>query len=189
MRSNSILRSQTGSAEDLSRLTAYVALLRGVNLGGHNKVAMAELRQWCQDAGLKEPRSYIQSGNLVLSSELSEAGLRGVLEDLLEKHMGKPIMVMVRTLAQLRRVIANNPFAEAEPSRLIIFFLNDRPPGDALDELALPGGEEVQLAGREVYVHYPDGMGRSRLKLPLARTGTARNLNTLRKLVEMAEEL
>jgi uncharacterized protein (DUF1697 family) len=86
-------------------------------------------------------------------------------------------------------VAENSPFPHAKPNYLLVTFLQDSAPEDALTKLVAPGGEEVHIAGREIYVHYPDGSGRSKLKLPALKAGTSRNLNTVRKLAEMAREL
>jgi uncharacterized protein (DUF1697 family) len=167
-------------------MTVFVALLRAINVGGTGKLAMSELCTLCEAAGLRRAETYIQSGNVVFESAFSEPKVRAKLEQALAAKMGKPFGALVRTGPELDAVIARNPFRSAEPNRLQIFFLNEALVRDALKGLEIPGREQVKLDGREVFVHYPDGQGRSKLKLPFAKTGTARNLNTVVKLAEMA---
>lgn len=169
-------------------MTSYAAFLRGVNVGGHGRLAMRDLAALCGDAGCRNVRTCIQSGNVALTSDRSERAIKKALEDALTEVLGKPAAVMVRTSAELESVVARNPFPDAEPSKLLVLFLDEPPPRTRFAGLATPGGESVQPDGREVFVHYPDGMGRSRLKLPFAETGTGRNLNTLRKLLAMTKE-
>jgi uncharacterized protein (DUF1697 family) len=169
-------------------MAVFVALLRAVNVGGTGKIAMDELKALCERIGFDNVRTYIQSGNIVFRTTHDAASVQALLAEALAAKMKASVRVHLRTAAQLRRTLANNPFAKAEPNRVIVFFLDEPPGKSALDGLVIPGNEEVRLAGREIYVHYPDGQGRSRLKLPQARTGTGRNLNTVAKLVEMAGE-
>lgn len=160
----------------------YIALLRAINVGGTGKLAMARLRQLCQAAGFEEVRSYIQSGNLVLKSPWSEAQVKSALEELLARELGKAHAVYVRTAQELSEVLADNPYPECQ-----VFFFDNSPGKSSLEKVVAPDGEELSLGKREVYVYYPNGMGKSRLKAPGLKDGTARNLNTLRKLLEMAE--
>ena len=101
--------------------------------------------------------------------------------------MGKKIDVMVRTASELKSIFEANPFPHGKPAQVVVFFLAAPAPKDLLDGLSIPGPEEVHAAGREIYIHYPNGIGRSKLKLPSAALGTARNLNTVAKLVEMTK--
>ena len=167
-------------------MTTLIALLRAVNVGGTGKLPMAELRTLCTKAGFRDVRTYIQSGNVVLSSAASVPTAKATLEKLLERKLGKPGRVMVRTADELEAVVARNPFPEAAPNQLTIVFLDDAPPKGALKDWKIPGRERLALHGRELFLHFPDGMGNSRLKVPFADVGTGRNLNTVRKLIEMA---
>jgi uncharacterized protein (DUF1697 family) len=166
-------------------MKTYIALLRAINVGGTGKLAMARLRQLCEEAGFEGVQSYIQSGNLVLRSPLSETQVKAALQKLLEQELGKPYTVFVRSAAELSQVIENNPYPAAEAKFLQVVFFDKAP---ALGQVTAPAGEELTVRGREVYVHYPNGMGRSKLKAPGLKDGTGRNLNTLRKLFEMAVE-
>ncbi len=163
----------------------FVALLRAVNVGGTGALPMAELAALAAGLGFDEVRTYIQSGNIVFKSALPESQIRAKLENALAVKMGKAVAVLVRTGAELRAILAANPFPKANPSQLAVVFLSEAPPAGVLKKLVIPGGEEVRLHGREVFVHYPDGMGRSKLKLAPLGTGTARNLNTVAKLAAL----
>jgi uncharacterized protein (DUF1697 family) len=169
-------------------MTAYIALLRAVNVGGTGKLPMSELKQLCESAGFEAVRTYIASGNVVFGSERPEAEVKAVLEAKLRAHAGKPVGVLVRTAAQMGEVLANNPFPDAAPNRTVAIFLDEAPAPDALAGVTGQDGEELRLGAREIYVHYGDGMARSKLQVPAARDGTARNMNTVAKLAAMAAE-
>ena len=166
--------------------TAFVALLRAVNVGGTGKLPMADLKAMAEAAGFERVRTYIASGNLVFDSAFSEAQVKLTLEAALERYAGKPVGVMVRTAVEMRAVLDANPFPDMAPNRTMAVFLDAAPPADTLDKVVAPSGEEVRLGLREIYIHYGDGMADSKLKLPAAKTGTARNINTVAKLAEMA---
>ena len=166
-------------------MTVYVALLRAVNVGGTGLLPMKELAALCAGLGFADARTYIQSGNVVFASPLTEREVKEALEGALAERMGKRVDVLVRTGAELRAALAANPFPEANPARVGVVFLPEAPAPDLLDRLVIPGREEVRAAGRELFIHYPDGMGQSKLKLTAALVGTTRNLNTVAKLVAM----
>lgn len=168
-------------------MSVFVALLRAVNVGGTGKLAMRELVAQCQAMGLTRVRTYIQSGNVVFESDDSEAELKAKLEPAVSQLVGKPTAVLVRRRDELGAVLAKNPFPAAPPGRVIVLFLDRAPEPELVVAVRAPGGEELALRGRELYVHYPAGQGSSRLKLPLAELGTGRNLNTLAKLLQLAE--
>jgi uncharacterized protein (DUF1697 family) len=168
-------------------MTTFVALLRAVNVGGTGKLPMKELADLCTGLGLKRVRTYIQSGNVVFESKLSEKTIRERLERALTEKLGKRSDVFVRTAAELKSVLRNNPFPHAEPSKVSVYFQSERVNKSLLDEVHAPGGEDVRLGKREIYIHFPNGMGRSKLKLP-AGVGTLRNINTVTRLVEIALE-
>ena len=170
-------------------MTAYVALLRAINVGGTGKLPMTELRAVCEELGYGDVKTYIQSGNVVFTSKLSEAKVKAALEKALAQRMGKPVAVLVRTHDELAATLAKNPFPDASPSKVLVLFLDDKPPKGALDDVVAPGGEELELHGRALFVHYPNGMGRSKLKVPFAKEATGRNVNTLAKLVDMTAAL
>lgn len=164
----------------------FIALLRAVNVGGTGVFPMKELAELCSGLGFKGVRTYIQSGNLVFEAEARESEVRSLLENALAARMAKPVDVMVRTAAEMRAVLAGNPFPEMQPSKVAVAFLHAPPPKDLVKKAVTPGGEEVKPGKREIYVYYPDGMGRSKLKLPLnGAPATVRNINTVAKLVAM----
>jgi uncharacterized protein (DUF1697 family) len=164
-------------------MTRYVAFLRAVNVGGTGKLPMAELRAICESIGFTEVRTYIASGNVVFKSQLDAAAVKRALERSLETYAGKPVGVLVRTGAQLADVLAGNPFKSAAPNRTVAIFLDAPPPADALAKASGQQDEEIALGTREIYVHYGSGMARSKLKIPAASAGTARNMNTIATLV------
>ena len=170
-------------------MTTFIALLRAINVGGTGKLAMAELRALCEAAGLENVGTYIQSGNVVFSSRRSEAEVRTTLERALAEKLGKPVGVHLRTRDALAAVADRNPFPDAAPSQVLVLFLDGVAPADAIANVAIPAREELVASGREIFIHFPDGMGRSKLKIPFASTSTGRNLNTVRKLVELAQSI
>ena len=169
-------------------MTTYASLLRAVNVGGTGKLPMSELRAMCESVGFSNVRTYIASGNVVFESKLSEKSVKAKLERALETYAGRPVGVLVRTGAELAVVLAKNPFSSAAPNRTVAIFLDAPPPADLLDSVSGQQTEEIALGTREIYVHYKDGIARSKLKIPAAGTGTARNLNTVAKLAEWTTE-
>lgn len=184
-------------------MPAYAALLRGINVGGHNKVAMADLRALCGELGLGDVTTYIQSGNVVFSSARTDAGvLAGELEGAIAGAFGFGVPVVVRSAADLDAVAASNPFVRRgrDPSVLSVGFLSDLPAPDAVralraDPLASPpGGDEFELVGQEVFLHHPNGYGRSKLTNSyfdrrLGTMMTVRNWRTVVTLGEMTQRL
>ena len=169
-------------------MTQYVALLRAVNVGGTGKLPMAELRTMCESIGFAKVRTYIASGNVVFESELSEASVKTKLERCLKTNTGMQIGVLIRTGAELAAVLAGNPFPAAAPNRTVAIFLDEPPPTDTLAGVSGQQEEEIALGEREIYVHYGNGMAKSKLKIRAAKSGTARNMNTVAKLAEWAAE-
>jgi uncharacterized protein (DUF1697 family) len=147
---------------------------------------MKELAALCERLDFKDVRTYIQSGNVTFTSGLSEEAVRSRLEKSLLVKMGKKIDVLVRTPAELRLVLSHNPFPNKEPAKVAVVFLCEPPPKDLMQNVSAPGGEQVKQGKREIYIYYPDGMGRSKLKLPLIGiASTIRNINTITKLVDL----
>jgi uncharacterized protein (DUF1697 family) len=170
-------------------MTPFVGLLRAVNVGGTGKLPMRELKAMCEGIGFDKVRTYIASGNVVFASGQSERIVKASLEDAMRDYAGKPVGVFVRTGAEMSAIAAGNPFPDAPPARVAAIFLDAPPADDALDLVSGRDGEQIALGRREIYVHYINGMGRSRLRIPAAADGTARNLNTVAKLAAMASEL
>lgn len=167
-------------------MTAYIGLLRAVNVGGTGKLPMAELKRIGEQAGFAQVRTYIASGNLLFDSDSDEAAVKATLEARLEGYAGKRVGVLVRTAAEMAAVAAANPFPDAAPNRVVAIFLDAMPPADALDQVSGRRDEELQRGRRELYVHYGDGMADSKLRIPAARDGTGRNMNTVAKLAALA---
>jgi uncharacterized protein (DUF1697 family) len=170
-------------------VNAFVALLRAVNLGGYGKLPMAELKAMCEAAGFQSVRTYIASGNVVFQSKKTEAQVKAILGTALAAYAGKSVGVMVRTAAEMSAVLRGNPFPKMPANRTVAFFLDGPPPEDALRTISNRTTEEIRLGLREIYAYYPDGIGNSKLKIPAAKNGTARNMNTIAKLAEMAGAL
>jgi uncharacterized protein (DUF1697 family) len=171
-------------------MTAYIALLRAVNVGGTGKLPMTELAAMCEAAGFASAKTYIASGNVVFTSAKSEPAVKSALEKAMATYAGKAVGVMVRTAAEMAAVRDANPFPDAPGNRVLATFLDDAPPKDAAEHAKHRTVEQIALGTREIYVHYDDqGMGQSKLTIPAAKTGTGRNMNTVAKLAEMAAAL
>lgn len=151
---------------------------------------MRDLVALCAQCGFSGARTYIQSGNVVLSSGLDAAEVKSRLEHALAAHMRSPIDVVVREARELDRIRRANPFPEAAGSAIAVIFSSEAIPRGLLVGLRGPDGEVVVAGKNEVYVHYVNGMGRSKLKLPkLPGVQTVRNINTVEKLVELAKAM
>jgi uncharacterized protein (DUF1697 family) len=170
-------------------MTAFIALLRAVNVGGTGKLPMTELKAMCEQVGFTKVKTYIASGNVVFQSSKSEAIVKKTLEASLTAYAGKPVGVLVRTAAEMAAILAANPFPDAPRNKTVAIFLDAAPPANFLDAVTHQSTEQLQAGLREIYGYYPDGQGESKLKIPAAKNGTARNINTVAKLVEMAAGL
>lgn len=170
-------------------MTAYVALLRAINVGGTGKLPMTKLAKICTDLGFEKVRTYIQSGNVVFESRKSATAVVKVLRAALSKALGKDADVAIRSAREMAAVLEGNPFPKAPPAKVGVAFLGKKMTKAMLKQIDIPGKEEVEAGAREVYIRYPDGMGRSKLKLPKAwGPATVRNMNTVGKLAAMAAE-
>jgi len=165
-------------------VTAFVALLRAVNVG-RRKLLMSDLKAIGDELGLGAARTFIASGNLLFTSTKSEAELRESLEQRLGHHMGAEVPVMVRTAREMADSTRANPFAGEPGNRVYAIFLNDPPTAEAIAAASNVTGERLALGAREIYVHYPTGMGQSKLKIPAAAKGTARNMNSVAKMAAL----
>jgi uncharacterized protein (DUF1697 family) len=177
-------------------LTVQIALLKGINVGGNKKIAMSDLRDVCAALGLEDVRTLLQSGNVVFrSSGRRPAALETLLESAAETRLGVRTDFFVRTDAQWSAIVEGNPFREEarrEPGYLLVMCLRSAPKPGAEKSLraAISGRETVRVAGREAYLVYPDGVGRSRLtnavlERHLGTSGTARNWNTVLKIAAL----
>jgi uncharacterized protein (DUF1697 family) len=170
-------------------MTAFVALLRAVNVGGTGKLPMSELAAMCEAAGHRGVKTYIASGNVVFESGKSEAAVKADLEARLAAYAGKPVGVVVRTASEMAAVRDASPFPGAPGNRAVAIFLDAAPPADALAKAVGRKDEVMALGRREIYVLYDEGMGTSKLRIPAAKAGTARNMNTVAKLAALAAKL
>lgn len=178
------------------RSITYIALLRGINVGGHNKIPMAELRSLCAELGWSNVQSYIQSGNLVFNATAKTIALEADLEKGIERRFGLSIAVVVRTADAWETYIGDNPFPEesATESNHVMLALAKKPPkpdaAEALNERAA-NGERVVRVGDALWIHYAEGAGKSKLSPALfdrlaGSPVTARNWRTVLKLDELA---
>lgn len=170
-------------------MTAYIALLRAVNVGGTGKLPMAELKAMCEEIGFANVATYIASGNVVFNSRAAERSVKAKLEEALTAYAGKHVGVMVRTAAEMVAVAEANPFSGEPGNRVVAIFLDNKPPANAASAATGAVDEKLAAGVREIYVHYGEGMAHSKLKIPAAKDGTARNMNTVATLAQMAAEL
>ncbi len=189
--------SSLSAASSNAVLPAHVALLRGINLGGKNKLPMNDLVAMFAEAGCDDVRSYIQSGNVVFRASADVAArVPALVATCIAERFGYRVPVIMRTVDELREVAERNPFLAtgADPSTLHVMFLADQPdPGRAaaLDPHRSPG-DAFALRGREIYLHCPHGLARTKLTndyfdTKLATTSTVRNWNTVLRLLDMAQ--
>lgn len=164
----------------------YIALLRAVNVGGTGKLPMTELKAMCERISCQDVRTYIASGNVVFSSKKTAAAVQKSLEKELATFAGKPVGVHLRTPAEMSAILAANPFPNAAKNHTVAVFLDEQTSPAMLEKITGQAAEEVALGVREIYISYGPTMGQSKLKIPAAKNGTARNMNTIAKLVELA---
>lgn len=177
-------------------MARHIVLLRGINLAQRNRVAMPELRVALEEAGFRDVRTYVQSGNVVLSSTRSPERVARDVGALIARRFGFEIAVVVRSRAELEEVVRRNPLAHvaSNPSRYLVTFMSGELPADFADDLkAVATQEPFAIIGREVYSWHPDGVGRSPLWERLAGkrlgiAGTSRNWTTVTTLLTMADE-
>jgi len=180
-------------------MTTYVGLLRAVNVAGHNRVGVSELRDLVADLGMTDVRSLLTSGNLVFTSSVKSAGrLESQLESGARRYLGPTTDFLVRRASEWSRIVGDNPFAEEarrDPSHLVVMLLKSAPEAEGVAALrsVIRGRETIQVNGRQAYVVYPDGIARSRLTSRLIEEklgvrGTGRNWNTMLKLAAMTRE-
>jgi uncharacterized protein (DUF1697 family) len=150
---------------------------------------MKELKAIAEELKLGMPRTFIASGNLLFTSGLSEGHLCKLLEKSISAHMKADVPVLIRSAGEMAAVAESNPFKDHPPSKVAAIFLNDPPPKDALSTASGIADERLALGRREIYVAYPTGMGRSKLKLPAAAGGTARNMNSVSKMAALLKEM
>lgn len=180
-------------------MPTHIALLRAINVGGRNIIAMAALREMFESLGFANVRTLLQSGNVVFDGERkSAAALEKLLESETEKRFGFAVEYVVRAANEWAGVIDENPFEQAaqdDPSHLVVVFLKNAPDAKSVNDLqaVIKGPEVVRAVGKQLYTVYPDGIGRSKLTIgliekTLGTRGTGRNWNTVLKLAAMVAE-
>lgn len=180
-------------------MTTYVVLLRGINVGGNKRMKMGDLRDALSAAGIDEPRTLLQSGNVVLESNADAAALVDIVETTIQSTFGFHTTVIVRTADEFQELLAHNPFSveQLEDGRFAhVGFCRDEPDSEGFEALqeAHEGPEEAELVGREIFVYYPDGSGTSKLtntvvEKHLATPTTSRNWNTVEKIGAMLDAI
>jgi uncharacterized protein (DUF1697 family) len=181
-------------------MPVLISMLRGVNLGSHNRIKMDALRAMYESLGFETPRSYVQSGNVVFrTKERNTAKLAAKIQGAIEKKFKCCPEVILRTTEELRKAIKATPFPTSrklEPGKILVTFLAGEPPSEAQENLARfhEYPEEIHLKGRELYIYFPNGAGRSKLPWSsverfLKVTGTARNWNSVLAMLQIAEEM
>jgi len=181
-------------------MTVIISLLRGVNVGGHNKIKMDALRDLYKSLGLQDAQTYVQSGNVVFRTKAGDISKHGKrIEDAIEKSFGIRPAVVLRTSVELGDVIAQNPCAKLrgiDPKKLAVMFLKETPTAECLQNALKikTAPEELWIDGRQAYIYFPNGMARPKMSWPaieraLKTTGTGRNWNTVTKLFELAQAL
>jgi uncharacterized protein (DUF1697 family) len=172
-------------------MATHIALIRGINVGGHHKVAMSDLRALFEEAGCRDVSTYIQSGNVVFDRAGAKDKIEADLERRLKQATGFDLSVIVRTANEWSKVVRNNPYPGTEPTKLIVSFLKQARPAAALRsiDVAAFAPEEFTVKGREIYLFLPNGQGRAKLPPALNRVqgvATARNWQTVLKLLDLA---
>jgi uncharacterized protein (DUF1697 family) len=179
-------------------MATYVCFLRGVNVGGKGKVPMAELKALFEDQGCTSVKTLLQSGNVVFRAKGTKASLTRMLQAAIEKVFKYRSEIQLLTPAELRHVVEGNPFtaeAKKDPGHVVVHFLPQTPAKDATDRLIplVQAGESFSLYTTRAYVFYAHGQGRSKLAAGMDRAlgvrGTARNWNTVTKMLALADEL
>jgi uncharacterized protein (DUF1697 family) len=172
-------------------MATYVAFLRGVNLGPNNKISMPELRAMAEDLGYTNVVTYINSGNLIVSSPKKAAIVEREIADSIRGTFGRPIDVTVRTPAQLKKILAENPYPNGNPSQVTVAFLMKAPSADAKQNVAAVAAdyEPFTIAGQQVYVNYSQGIGKSKLAEKFSTiigvSSTVRNIRTVEKVLAL----
>jgi uncharacterized protein (DUF1697 family) len=179
-------------------MATYIALLRGINVGGNKRIKMGDLRDALSAVGLENPQTLLQSGNVVVDSNADTPALVDIVETTIQSTFGFHSTVIVRTAAEYGSLLADHPFTNEQiedPRFAHVGFCRDEPDRDGFDALqeAHEGPEEMKLVGRELYVYYPEGSGRSKLtnsviERHLETPTTSRNWNTVEKIAAILEE-
>ena len=166
-------------------MTAYVALIRAVNVSGTGKLPKEDLKAMGEACGFENARTFINSGNLLFTSALAESAVQKRMGERLADYFGKPTAVFVRSAHEMAQAVAANPYGDDKPSRVMAHFIAEKPVQKMIDEARDVAGERMALGPRLIYVSYGDGIGKTKLKLPAVKQGTARNMNSVAKIAEL----
>jgi len=166
-------------------MTAYVALLRAVNVSGTGKLPMSDLKAMGEACGFDRCRTFIASGNLLFASDLGEVEAQRRIAGRIEEYFGKTVPAHVRSAAEMAEAVASNPFAGRPGNRVVALFTSEKPTQAAIDAASGINGERLAHGPRLIYICYGDGMADSKLKLPAMREGTARNMNSVAKMADL----
>jgi len=166
-------------------MTAYVALVRAVNVTGTGMLPKEELKAMGEACGFEDVRTFINSGNLLFTSDIAEATVKKRLEEKVAAYLGKAAHVYVRSAKEMVTAVSKNPFKDDKPSLVMAHFIDEKPTKSMLDEARDVAGERMALGPRLIYVSYGDGIGKTKLKLPAIKKGTARNMNSVARIAEL----
>ena len=166
-------------------MTAFVALVRAVNLGADTTLPSDELRRIGTACGFGNVRTFIASGNLLFTADADEQQVAAQVRSGVEAFLGKPALVLVRTFEELAAIECANPFPDDPGNRVVAFFLPSAPDQLMIDAATGMGNERLALGEREIFVAYDEGMGKSKLKLPMFKLGTGRNMNSVGKMAAL----
>lgn len=195
------LRRRSSESRNLENIMpVMISMLRGVNVGPHNRIKMEALRAVYESLKFQDPRTYVQSGNVIFrTKEKSSPALAAKIQNAIKREFAFCPEVILRTTDQLRKVIADNPFdarRNLEPGKMLVTFLATDPDAEAQSVIRSfkEHPEELHLKGRELYIYFPNGAGKSKLPWSqvekyLKTPGTARNWNSVTKMLAIAEEL
>ena len=170
-------------------MTAYVALLRAVNVAGTGKLPMAVLKRMGEECGFDKVRTFIASGNLLFVSNDGEKQVHACIAARIEAFFGRPIPIFVRSAGEMAELVSSNPFTDDKGSRVMAHVIEEQPTQAMLDAARQVQGERLALGPRAIYVSYGEGIGSSKLKLPAVAAGTARNMNSVAKIAALLADM
>jgi uncharacterized protein (DUF1697 family) len=170
-------------------MKAYVGLIRAANVSGTGKLPKEDLKAMGDACGFENGRTFINSGNLLFSSDEAESRVKQRLEEKLTDYFGKPVPAFVRNAKEMKEVVEKNPFPDDKPSAVMAYFIDEKPTRAMLDEARDVRGERLALGPRVIYISYSGGIADSKLKLPAIKQGTARNMNSVARIAELLAEM
>lgn len=173
----------------MKKTQTQIAFLRAVNVGGTGKLPMSDLKSICEELGFERVKTYIASGNVLFQTPLSADECKQRLEQGLLKYAGKAVGVFVRSPNELQALLNNNPFKLEAGNRTVAILLEEDVNAAHLATVKSQVNEQLALGEKAIYVFYGEGMADSKLVIPVAKQGTARNINTLTKMVALATDL